>query len=126
MRLAHITGVTEPVIGASTEIELSLESGGKGACIEILRVMARHTSAHSGSFKYTVSIGNQSGFLDSTINNIYKSAEVNHNQFLDDAVSNSTSKSGFAHISSDGKIYVRFSPTVGSDNVFEYSIYYKI
>jgi hypothetical protein len=88
--------------------------------------MARHTSAHSGSFKYTVSIGNQSGFLDSTINNIYKSSDVNHNQFLDDAVSNSTSKSGFAHISSDGKIYVRFSPTLGSDNVFEYSIYYKI
>jgi hypothetical protein len=88
--------------------------------------MARHTSAHSGSLKYTVSIGNQPGFVDSTVNNIYKSAEMNHNQFLDYAVSNSTSKSGFAHTSNDGKIYVRFSPTAGSANVFEYSIYYKI
>ena len=126
MRIAHITGVTDPVIGASTEVPLSLETGGKGACIEILRVMARHTSAHDGSLKYTVSIGNQSGFLDSTVNNIYKSSEMNHNQFLDDAVSSSTTKCGFAHISNHGKIYVRFSPTHGSDNVFEYSIYYKI
>lgn len=124
MRVAYITGESASNIGISTQVEVDLDTMGRGVTIEIVRVIVKHLSGSAGHFH--MSIGNVSGYTDSTINNIYLADQTNVSGILDDRISDPNSACGFGHTTSDGKLYLKFTPNTGSDNKFSYAIYYKV
>lgn len=124
MRLSYITGETDANIGLASEIEIDLDTMGRGVTIEIVRVMVKHISGSARHFH--MSIGNAAGYTNETVSNLYLNGPVNVSNLLDEPLSNSTTKCGFGHTSSSGKLYIRFAPNTGSNNKFSYAIYYKV
>lgn len=118
MRLFEKTAITSADIDGTVEIELDMETGGYSASVEIVRVTAQHLAGSAATFQ--VSIGNVSGFVAGSINQKYLSGVTVVATTLDEA-----DTSAYCVTSSNGKLYLKFLTSAGSDNQFAYSIMYK-
>ncbi len=119
-RVFEISGITDANISLASEVEIVIpQAADEMACIEIIRVMAKHDSG--SATEYQVSIGNQPGYLEYSMEQKYLGSATLTSQTFDES-----DVAAFGNTSEDGKIYLRLTPNSGSDNQFSYSITYKI
>ena len=119
-RIFEVSGITTADFSSSSELELQLDqSGAELACIEIVRVMAKFESG--SATEYQVSIGNEPGFAEYSMEQKYLGTAT----LIADTFDESDVRA-YGNTSADGKIYVRFTPNTGSDNQFSYAISYRI
>lgn len=124
MRLFFASGTTSPNIGSSTEIEIDMQTEGYLYPLEILRIMVRHVGGDtSGHFHFK--LGDKAGFVDNSVNQMFQDGTVNKSDLMDIVLNTSTTKSSFCKTSSKGKMYIRFEPSAGTDNQFQYLIFFR-
>jgi len=124
MRVFFVKATTPANIGPTTEIEIDMQTDGYQYPVEILRIMVRHVGGDtSGHFHFK--LGDISGFLDNSTNQMFVDGTVNKSDLMDIALSSSTTKSSFCKTNRNGKMYARFEPSHGTDNQFEYLIIFK-
>lgn len=119
-RIFEISGITDNNISYSSEVEVTLpQAAGEVACIEIVRVIAKIVTG--SATEYQVSIGNISGFLDGSVEQKYLGSETLATITFDES-----DVRAYGNSSTDGSIFIKFNPNIGSDNQFSYSITYRI
>lgn len=119
-RIFEISGITDNDISPSSQIEVILpQAAGEVACIEIVRVIAKIESG--SATEYQISIGNVSGFLDGSVEQKYLGSET-----LSSVTFDESDVRAYGNSSSDGSIFIKFNPNIGSDNQFSYSVTYRI
>jgi len=124
MRLFCLKGRTDPNISPTTEIELDMETDGYPYAIEVLRIMVKHVGGDtSGHFHFRM--GNVPGFSADSIDQMFVDGTVAKSNLMDISLPNSTTSSGFCKTSNNGKMYVRFEPSAGTDNQFDYFIVFR-
>lgn len=124
MRLFFASGTTSANIGPSTEVEIDMQTDGYLYPLEILRIMVRHVGGNtSGHFHFK--LGDKAGFIDNSINQMFQDGTVNKSALMDIVLNTSTTKSSFCKTSPNGKMYVRFEPSSGTDNQFQYLIFFR-
>lgn len=119
-RIFETSGITTADFSSASELEIELEqAAGELACIEIMRVMVKFESG--SATEYQVSIGNQPGFAELSMEQKYLGAATLVTDYFDES-----DVRAYGNTSPDGKIYVRFTPNAGADNQFSYAISYRI
>ena len=118
MIIRELRGSTPTAVDTSgLDIEIDCASYGVSTGIEIVRVIVQQT-AGTGSFIF--SIGNKPSFVTKSISENYLSASTAYNATLDES-----DLAAFCTTSSNGKLYFRFLPASGSDNMYSYSVIYR-
>jgi hypothetical protein len=119
-RIFEISGITTANFSSASELEVEIEqAAGEVACMEILRVMCKHESG--SATEYQISIGNTPGFTEYSMEQKYLGSATLVADVFDES-----DVRAYGNTSVDGKIYVRFTPNIGSDNQFSYSISFRI
>jgi len=119
-RIFEVSGITTADFSDVSELEIDLkQAAGEIACIEIVRVISKFEGG--SATEYQVFIGNQAGFADDSVESKYQGGVTLVADIFDES-----DLRAYGNTSSDGKLYVRFSPDAGSDNQFSYSIAYRI
>ncbi len=118
MPIQEFRGTTDPISSPSEEVEIDILNYGKPKGFEIVRVSVKQDSGSAGSFQF--SIGNRPNFVSGDITEKYLSSSIVSSSILDE-----TDVSVFLYSNINGKIYFRFAPDTGSDNVYSYSVMYK-
>lgn len=117
--IKEIRGITSvPVTTAGDTLEIDMGSYGVPTGIEIVRVTVKQTSGSAAHFIF--SIGNKAGFATGTVYEKYLSGSTDTTGILDEA-----DVSAFCMTSDGGKLYLKFLPDAGSDNVYMYSVMYR-
>ena len=118
MFIRELKGVTPtPITTAGETIEIDTASYGVSTGIEIVRVTIQQTA---GAGNFVFSIGNKADFVTGSIYERYLSALTAYNVTLDES-----DIASFTTTSSAGKLYFRFTPDAGSDNIYTYSVMYR-
>lgn len=119
-RIFEISGTTDQDISSSSETEITLpQAAGEVACIEIVRVIAKMILG--SATEYQISIGNISGFLEGSVEEKYLGSET-----LAAITFDESDVRAYGNSSTNGSIFIKFNPNIGSDNQFSYSITYRI
>lgn len=117
--IKEIRGITPtPITTAGEIIEVDMGSYGTSTGIEIVRVTVKQTSGSAAHFVF--SVGNKAGFATGTVYEKYLSGSTDTTGILDEA-----DVSGFCMTSDSGKLYLKFLPDSGSDNLYMYSVMYR-
>lgn len=117
MVIREIGGYTSAIASPSGEVVIDMHSYGTAFGIEIVRIMIDQTAGSGTTFIF--SIGDVSGFVTGSIHEKYLSGVTAAATTLDVTVSK------FMRANSSGKLYFRFTPDAGADNVYSYSVMYK-
>lgn len=118
MFIRELRGVTPtPITTAGDTIEIDAASYGISTGIEIARVTVQQTT---GTGNFVFSIGNKENFVTGSISERYLSGSTAYNITLDES-----DIACFTTTSGDGKLYFRFTPDSGSNNIYTYSIMYR-
>ena len=117
--IKEIRGITPTAITtAGGAIEIDMGSYGISTGIEIVRVTVKQTSGSAANFIF--SVGNKTGFATGTVYEKYLSGSTSTTGILDES-----DVSGFCMTSDSGKLYLKFLPDSGSDNLYMYSVMYR-
>ena len=117
--IKEIRGITPtPITTAGETIEVDMGSYGSPTGIEIVRVTIKQTSGAAANFVF--SVGNKSGFATGTVHEKYLSGSTATTGILDES-----DLAGFCMTSDSGKLYLRFLPDSGSNNIYMYSVMYR-
>ena len=118
MFIRELRGVTPtPITTAGDTIEIDAASYGISTGIEIARVTVQQTT---GTGNFVFSIGNKENFVTGSISERYLSGSTAYNITLDES-----DIACFTTTSGDGKLYFRFTPDAGSNNIYTYSVMYR-
>lgn len=117
MIIREITETTASISAPSGEIEIDMASYGTPYGIEIVRIMIDQTAGSGTTFVF--SIGDKASFVTGSIHEKYISGVTAAATTLDATVSK------FMRVNNSGKIYFRFAPDAGVNNVYSYSVMYK-
>jgi hypothetical protein len=118
MAIQEFRGVTPPLSTVDSEIEIDIKNYGRPRVIEVVRVTVEQVSGTAANYQF--SIGSRPGFAAYSIHEKYLSTVEASTDILDE-----TDVSAFMSSSDDGKLYFKFSPDVGSNNIYVYSIMYR-
>jgi hypothetical protein len=110
--------LTTPVTTAGQTIEIDMGSYGTSTGIEIVRVIVKQTAGSAAHFIF--SVGNKAGFATGTVYEKYLSGSTDSTGILDEA-----DVAAFCMTSDSGKLYFKFLPDAGSDNIYMYSVMYR-
>jgi len=117
--IKEIRGITPGTITtAGLTIEVDMGSYGTPTGIEIVRVTVKQTAGSAPHFIF--SVGNKAGFATGTVHEKYLSGSTDTTGILDES-----DVAAFCMTSDSGKLYIRFLPDAGSDNVYMYSVMYR-
>lgn len=118
MAIHEFRGTTPPLSTSNSEVEIDIQNYGRPRSIEVVRVTVEQISGSAANYQF--SIGSRSGFATYSIHEKYLSTAAASTDILDE-----TDVSAFMSSSDDGKLYFKFSPDAGSDNVYVYSVMYR-
>ena len=117
--IKEIRGITPTAVSTAGQIiEVDMGSYGVPTGIEIVRVTIKQTSGSAPHFVF--SVGNKSGFATGTVYEKYLSGSTDSTGILDE-----TDVAAFCMTSDSGKLYLKFLPDAGSDNLYMYSVMYR-
>jgi hypothetical protein len=115
-RITKLSG-TSAVLGASTEVVLTLSS--QQVKVIIQRIKIKHQSGAAASF--TPRIVSLTGAAATAIECEYAGANTAVATLFD-----VTNIGGYCYTDSAGKLYLTPTPNAGADNIFKYAVYFEI
>ena len=119
MTIKEIRGITHSAIPSSGgTVEIDMAGYGFSMGIEIVRVTVKQTSGSASNFIF--SIGNKEAFSTGTVHEKFLSGSTSSSGILDES-----DVAGFCMTSDSGKLYFKFLPDSGSDNIYMYSVMYR-